>query len=559
MIDLDGFHVLDGFAPHPCAIWAPDGRWVAFGGGGEVWVVDTQTGAIRRLPDLRPSDLEWRPGTDQLAIAGDMGPNRAAPTVSTPVIVYSVSTGELRQLGSVEAAHLTWSPDGSTLAYQGGEDDASTLRLVDADGADERVLVANPGEANHGIGPVWSPTGDRIAYQRLIGGGERHEVVLVRVADETETVIAPPATDGPDGPTRWYPYYVTWSPDGTTLLYSAWSQVAPSEPTSPTGLIAVPADTPTDVTVLTDTVHGHRRLQPPVGGDPDVGPATGVIGITGPRDPSNPGGTLTKNWKWRAIAVGAAAVLALGACAGDDDDDASASDTGTEAEEPAVEQDVVAAFCDAIAEVGYALSIGEGYEGIDSSLVAAEDVAPDEIRADVTTMAEENRAQVATGPPPEEQPPVIPSDDFFAAATSVGDYMADNCGYQVIDVAATDFAFDGIPADADAGKTLIRITNDGTEYHEVVLQRVQQGETRSVDEILALPEEGGGLLEYLGYAFAPPGLGSWTVVDLSAGRHVAMCFVPIGATTTEALQSGQFDDAAQLHAMQGMFTEMQVS
>ena len=75
--------------------------------------------------------------------------------------------------------------------------------------------------------------------------------------------------------------------------------------------------------------------------------------------------------------------------------------------------------------------------------------------------------------------------------------MADNCGYQVIDVTATDYAFDGIPADAEAGKTLIRITNDGTEYHEVVLQRVHEGETRSVEEILALPEEeGGDLLDY---------------------------------------------------------------
>ena len=263
VIALDGFHVVGGFEPHPCPIWAPDGRWVAFGGGGEVWLVDTQSGAIRRLPNLRPSDLEWRPGTDQLAIAGDLGPDRGAPTVSTPVMVYSVSTGDLRQLGSVEAAHLTWSPDGSTLAYQGGEDVASKLWLVDADGANDHVLVADPGEANHGIGPVWSPTGDRIAYQRLIGSGERHEVVLVSVADGTETVIAPPEIDGSDGQARWYPYYVTWSPDGTTLLYAAWGQATGGGPTLPIGVIAVPADTPTDVTVLTDAVpvtgdYSHR-------------------------------------------------------------------------------------------------------------------------------------------------------------------------------------------------------------------------------------------------------------------------------------------------------------
>ena len=166
VIALDGFGVLDGFDPHPCGIWAPDGRWVAFGGAGEVWVVDTQTGAIRRLPDLRPHRSRvaprHRPARDRRRHGHESRPRR----LSTPVTVYSVSTGELRQLGSVEAAHLTWSPDGSTLAYKGGEDDTDGLWLVDADGANERLLVADPGEANHGIGPVWSPTGDRIAYQR---------------------------------------------------------------------------------------------------------------------------------------------------------------------------------------------------------------------------------------------------------------------------------------------------------------------------------------------------------------------------------------------------------
>jgi len=254
VIDLDGFDVLEGFEPHPCGIWAPDGRWVAFGGAGEVWVVDTQTGTIRRLPDLRPSDLEWRPGTDQLTIAGDMGANRSAPTLSTPVTVYSVSTGELRRLGSDKAAHITWSPDGTTLAYTGGEADGPHLHLVDADGANERLLDSDIGEANQGVGPVWSPAGDRIAYQRLIvGRAEAHEVVLVNVADGTETVIAPPVTGGPDG-LAWYPYDVTWSPDGTMLLYTAWPEGGPPGSTGYAGQIVVPADTPSDVTIVNDEI-----------------------------------------------------------------------------------------------------------------------------------------------------------------------------------------------------------------------------------------------------------------------------------------------------------------
>jgi Tol biopolymer transport system component len=287
VIALDGFEALEGFQGHPCGIWAPDGRWVAFAGGGDVWVVDTHTGEIRRLPDLRPSDLEWRPGNDQLAIAGDMGANRAAPTLSTPVTLYTVSTGNLAQLGSVSAAHFTWSPDGSTLAYEGGEDGPGELRLVDADGTNDRLLVADRGEVNHGIGPIWSPIGDRIAYQRICcSSAEKHEVVLVNVADGSEAVIEPPQTDGMNEPKQWYPYTVTWSPDGTTLLYTAWGNQGGS------GTIAVTADTPTDVTVLSDTIgpddhYSHRWVptqrwgrQPPT----SVGAttlATGDVEITG--------------------------------------------------------------------------------------------------------------------------------------------------------------------------------------------------------------------------------------------------------------------------------------
>ena len=275
----------------------------------------------------------------------------------------------------------------------------------------------------------------------------------------------------------------------------------------------------------------------------------GAAGITDGRDHLHLGGTLRGNWKWRAIAVGAAAVLALGACSGDDDDDASGSDTSTEADEPDAD---AAAFCDAIVKsqaASLSVAIGEGGEPPTPKLRLPPQRKLHPKRSVPTSRPwpRKHAAQIAAGPQPDGAPPNVPSDEFFTAATSVGDYMADNCGYQVIDVTATDYAYDGIPADAEAGKTLIRITNDGTEYHEVVLQRVHTGETRSVEEILALPEEeGGDLLDYQGNAFAPPGLGNWTVVDLSAGRHAAMCFIPTGATP-EAFQSGQVDDTRAAH------------
>ena len=109
-----------------------------------------------------------------------------------------------------------------------------------------------------GIGPVWSPDGRVIAYQRSISGGESSEVVLVTATDDdaddpigTETVIHPPTTPGTDGPVSWYPESVTWSPDGTMLLYVATNDACRSRSSpecvaqrgfSLDGVVAVPVD-----------------------------------------------------------------------------------------------------------------------------------------------------------------------------------------------------------------------------------------------------------------------------------------------------------------------------
>jgi hypothetical protein len=247
-----------------------------------------------------------------------------------------------------------------------------------------------------------------------------------------------------------------------------------------------------------------------------------------------------------AAVLVAVAMLAVTGCGGDDDNDASATST-TEAEQPADEAEAdTEAFCDALVDPR---------ESADE-LAAAVAAAPDEISADVTTMADEKgRADIQVGPGGGPS-----SDSFYAAAASVGDYMADNCGYQVIDVTATDYAFHGIPADAEATKTLIRLTNDGAEYHDLVVQRIHSGETRSIEEIMALPDpEGGDLLDFQTGVFTPPGQSSWTVVDLSvAGRYAVMDFVPTGATPA-ALNSGQIDDTEPAHWTKGELAEIKAS
>ena len=159
---------LEGIDGIPCATWAPDGRWAALGGTDAVFVVDTETAEVRKVAEGAPR-LEWRPGTDELAITGQALPDSFVGA-NAPIAIYTVSTGETRTVGDVQANELTWSPDGTTIAYTQAVPDATNVKsgitLIDADGTNEHPLTTQSYETSQGIGVVWSPRGDQIAYHR---------------------------------------------------------------------------------------------------------------------------------------------------------------------------------------------------------------------------------------------------------------------------------------------------------------------------------------------------------------------------------------------------------
>ena len=245
----------DGLPP-PCPVWSPDGDELAFGEGSEVWVLRLADREITTIPDLRATDLDWSPDGSVLAIAGD-----------AQIHLYEPSTRKLRRLeDTLGVTHLTWSPKGGRIAYAGrGPEPASPdaydsgggLWVVDVDTGQQEVLAGGY-KAVHGIGPVWSPDGDTIAYQRVItGSGEKHEVVLATAGDRFEQtgsatdVVMPWELVTADGTSlRLYPWRVSWSPDGRYLLYVAW--MYPDERSEETWVVAVPTDPDAPAVILAD-------------------------------------------------------------------------------------------------------------------------------------------------------------------------------------------------------------------------------------------------------------------------------------------------------------------
>lgn len=200
-------------------------------------------------------------------------------------------------------------------------------------------------------------------------------------------------------------------------------------------------------------------------------------------------------------------------------------------------------------------------DDFEQALQAAEDAAPADLARAVGTMVTEARSLMAEAGADEgeEGPPPVPGEAFFAASVDVGDYLAANCGFETLDVTAKNYEFENIPETVPAVTTVINFANTGTEFHEIALFQLAEGEERSVEELLALPD---GELESLvtekAFVFTPPDAQTYATAELDPGRYVGICFVPVGATP-EALETGQALDEADAHFLHGMVAEFTVT
>ena len=103
-----------------------------------------------------------------------------------------------------------------------------------------------------------------------------------------------------------------------------------------------------------------------------------------------------------------------------------------------------------------------------------------------------------------------------------------------IAVTGEDYSFSGVPEVVASGAEFTFTNGSSAEVHEMVLVKVADLETRTIEELLALPdEESETLVEFQGVLVAlpgeaggnPEGEGS-SITVTEPGRYALVCFMP---------------------------------
>ena len=168
-------------------------------------------------------------------------------------------------------------------------------------------------------------------------------------------------------------------------------------------------------------------------------------------------------------------------------------------------------------------------------------------------------------------------DDAAAPTTTVAAQQpttTEATGGETVEITGIDYEFQGVPESVPAGTELSFTNGSDGEVHELVVFRIKEDETRTIEEIAALPEDEQQAVVEPGppslVSFALPGEDGMAMVGSGAltapGRYALACFIPTGADPQayrDLFAAPPSDDegppdipGGPPHITQGMFAEL---
>jgi Tol biopolymer transport system component len=181
-----------------------------------LYIMDATGENQKRLLDFPVMDFGWAPDSRHLFfISAYESPDRDSLEVQSGtnrplayVYVLDTQTGAINRLpGSGRNCSASWSPDGTRLAVGFGIGENCGIHLISADGGESKTLTDG---TTIDFRPAWSPDGKTIAY-----------IAYTKTdADPTNSGVFVISADGTGRKRVDYrtPSYVLWSLDGSLLL-----------------------------------------------------------------------------------------------------------------------------------------------------------------------------------------------------------------------------------------------------------------------------------------------------------------------------------------------------
>ena len=255
----------------------------------------------------------------------------------------------------------------------------------------------------------------------------------------------------------------------------------------------------------------------------------------------------------RVLALPLALLLALGAC-GDESNEPTGQVEATQQADDA-EADAEASneeFCAAVVQAETAIlaaQSGGDTSELEALMATVEETAPEELTEQVAVVVAAVRQALES-----QDDSAFGTDDFATNEEEVDQWVADNCGFEEIDISAVDYAFEGVPETIPAGIVTFNFSNDGEEVHEMLMVRYKD-ESLTIDDLMKLSDkEAQKKLVFLGASFGPPGAEDSESKELEPGKYALLCFVPVGSTSEEEADKAK----GPPHVARGMSAEFVV-
>ena len=195
--------------------WSPDAAELAFvsaqGGSSEIWIVDSNASAPRRITSdrLPKSDPQWSPDGEWIAyvaeLTGGRGDLHGVRPDGGESAVFVGSPNDERE--------PRWSPDSRRLAFTSDFAGLPQLAVIYIDSG----LIERPAETP-ASDPQWSPDGEWIAFvsDPLPNDNRRdnEDIFVVSTAGGPARLLTP-------GTQRYRDYAPSWSPDSSRLVIAS--------------------------------------------------------------------------------------------------------------------------------------------------------------------------------------------------------------------------------------------------------------------------------------------------------------------------------------------------